>query len=112
MLKWTFCYNYQALDKTTEYEYNEIGNITKVTTNGNNVNFGYSDTTNPDRLTSYHGNTIGYNDIGYVTSYDGYTYNWNKGKLASISKGNFATGLTKYSFNYNGLGQRISKSYT
>ena len=100
----------QTLDKTTEYEYNGIGNIVSVTKNGAITMFGY-DTTNPDRLTSYKNKAITYNANGGVSSYDGYNYAWNKGKLASISKGNFATGLTNYSFNYNGLGQRISKSY-
>jgi YD repeat-containing protein len=48
-----------GLDKTSQYEYNEIGNISSVTTNGTTVNFGYTNSSHPDRLTSYNGKTMG-----------------------------------------------------
>ena len=83
--------------------------------------FTYGDAQNPDRLTSYNGKAITYNANGGVASYDGYTYTWNKGKLSSISKvldsspralilPSLLSSKT-YSFDYNGLGQRVSSSY-
>ena len=79
----------------------------------------YSDTTNPDRLTSYGSKAITYNTNGGVASYDGWDYTWNKGKLSRISK-TLGTRAIKpsfspsksYTFNYNGQGQRISAGYS
>ena len=112
-----------ALDKTTEYVYNGIGNIMSVTTRtgnsaGSTKTFDY-DEAHPDRLTSYNGKTITYNGNGGVDSYDGWNYSWSKGKLSSISKTSNARALkpnlspTKtYSFTYNALGQRVTSSYS
>ena len=112
-----------ALDKTTEYVYNGIGNIMSVTTRtgnsaGSTKTFGY-DEAHPDRLASYNGKTITYNANGGVDSYDGWNYSWSKGKLSSISKTSNARALkpnlspTKtYSFTYNALGQRVTSSYS
>ena len=112
-----------ALDKTIEYEYNtSTGNLDSVTNNGTVTTFGYTDVAHPDRLTSYNGKAITYNDNGGVASYDGWDYTWTKGKLSRIKKnmGNssraiigpsFAPSKT-YTFGYNGLGQRISQNYS
>ena len=79
----------------------------------------YSDTTNPDRLTSYGSKAITYNTNGDVASYDGWDYTWNKGKLSKISK-TLGTRALKpslspsksYTFTYNGQGQRTSVGYS
>ena len=109
-----------ALDKTTEYVYNGIGNIESVTSGGNTINFGYTDTAHPDRLTSYNNKAITYNANGGVASYNGWNYNWNnRGKLASITTTSNARALKPilsssktYSFTYNALGQRTTSNYT
>ena len=115
--------NNNTLDKTIEYEYNtSTGNLDSVTNNGTVTTFGYTDVAHPDRLTSYNGKAITYNDNGGVASYDGWDYTWTKGKLSRIKKnmGNssraiigpsFAPSKT-YTFDYNGLGQRISQNYS
>ena len=99
--------------------YNGLGNIERVTSNGNVINFGYTDNTNPDRLTSYNGKSITYNLNGEVASYDGWNYSWNKGKLSSITTTSNARALKPtlsssktYSFAYNALGQRITSTYS
>ena len=104
-----------TLDKTFQYVYNGIGNIESVTSNGNTINFGYTD----DRLTSYDGKSITYNLNGEVASYDGWNYSWNKGKLSSITTTSNARALKPtlsssktYSFAYNALGQRITSTYS
>ena len=99
------------LDKTIEYGYNGIGNIASVTKNGVTTTFGY-DTNNPDRLISYNGKTIGYDTMGRVSSYDGYSYSWANGKLSRRFKGNIRTGSTNYSYSYNANGQRIGAGYS
>ena len=112
-----------ALDKTIEYEYNtSTGNLDSVTNNGTVTTFGYTDVAHPDRLTSYNGKAITYNDNGGVASYDGWDYTWTKGKLSRIKKnmGNSSRAIIgpglapskTYTFGYNGLGQRISQNYS
>ena len=114
----------ETIDKTIEYVYNNsTGNLTGVTTNGTTVQLGYTDTTHPDRLTSYNGKAITYNSNGGVASYDGWNYNWNnQGKLSSITTTSNARAVTikpslpssskTYSFTYNALGQRIASNYS
>ena len=102
--------------------YNEIGNIESVTSGENTINFGYTDTAHPDRLTSYNGKAITYNANGGVATYDGWNYNWNnRGKLASITTTSNARAITikpilssskTYSFTYNALGQRTTSNYS
>ena len=115
--------NNNTLDKTIEYEYNtSTGNLDSVTNNGTVTTFGYTDVAHPDRLTSYNGKAITYNDNGGVASYDGWDYTWTKGKLSRIKKnmGNSSRAIIgpglapskTYTFGYNGLGQRISQNYS
>ena len=109
-----------SLDKTIQYEYNNIGSITKVIKNGAATQFGYSDAA-PDKLISYNGKAITYNSIGAVSSYDGWSYTWSKGKLRSIKKNLGGTSRVidpptfqpskTYSYTYNGRGQRTGLSY-
>jgi RHS repeat-associated protein len=57
-------------------------------------------------LTSFDGKAINYDSIGNRTSYDGYTYTWQRGRqLAGIS----GNGLTA-SYTYNSNGVRTSKT--
>ena len=69
---------------------------------------------------------ITYDNNGCVKTYDGWTYTWNKGKLAALSKNtansaSAASGESRalvigtshnYAFKYNAQGQRIEKKYT
>ena len=110
------------LNKTYQYEYDNIGNIvSKKTYNyttgilGNpsiTKNFSYTNETYKDRLTSYSNKSITYNIVGAVTSYDGDTFTWTSGKLTKITNGNVSIGTNQYTYTYNGLGQRIKKTYT
>lgn len=80
-------------NKTILYSYNDIGNIIKVQeynyttgevgslTKENTYTY---DSTYLDRLIKYNNNSITYDDNGYLKTYNGWTYVWNKGKLALI----------------------------
>ena len=109
--------NNKILDKTYLYEYNSIGNITKVkeyaystsaTPSGtaSTKTFTYGNTTFPDRLTAYNGSSVTYNTMGCATKYNGYTATWTRGKLAKLYKGNNVTGTHSYNHIYNASGQR------
>ncbi|MDR1001889.1 MAG: RHS repeat-associated core domain-containing protein [Oscillospiraceae bacterium] len=66
----------------------------------------YGDSNWKDKLTSYDGKAITYDSIGNRTSYDGYTYTWQRGRqLAGIS----GNGLTA-SYTYDADGIRTSKT--
>lgn len=103
---------------TEVYNYDNGGNITRVTTypltwgslDGvtatSTVNYTYGDTNWKDKLTSYKGQTITYDEIGNPLSYRGYTLTWKNGRqLASLS-GNGLT--TSYTYDVDGL--RTSKT--
>ncbi len=107
-LEWETNY---ILDKTFQYVYNGIGNLTSVTVNGATTQFGYSDAY-PDRLASYNGKAITYNSLGYPVSYDGKTLTWTRGKLTQVRWGNIKTGTHVYNYTYNAYGQRVSKTYS
>ena len=110
------------LNKTYQYEYDNIGNIVSKKTYNYTTgilgdpsitkNFSYTNETYKDRLTSYSNKSITYNIVGAVTSYDGDTFTWTSGKLTKITNGNVSTGTNQYTYTYNGLGQRIKKTYT
>ena len=59
-----------------------------------------------DQMTQFDDKPITYDEIGNVVSYDGYTYDWEKGRqLSSITD----NGLDM-SFNYNSSGLRTEKT--
>lgn len=112
-----------------EYTYDNKGNITKVeeysfffnsttskfekitdTNNNlhyyNEIEYEYNDSNWGDKLTSYDGQTISYDNIGNPTSYrDGMTMSWMVGRsLSQITKSN-----KTYSFKYNADGLRTEK---
>ena len=113
--------NNKILDKSFQYVYNNIGNIESVKTYAYTSNdtelsgtpiktetFTYS----ADKLTAVNGSSLTYNSNGGVSSYDGYSYTWTRGKLANISKGKPKTGMYNYVFHYNALGQRIDRGFS
>lgn len=122
-------YNYDELnqlyiedDKTnhiyTHYSYDNAGNIVKVlkrnynsygvpTTNISEKTYSYDDTNWKDKLTSYNGEAITYDEMGNPLSYrDGITMTWQNGRhLASLQKGS-----TVVNYKYDSNGMRTQKS--
>ena len=114
--------NNSALNKTYTYEYDSVGNVTSKKTHAYTTAstpgtatattaFSY-DSTYSDRLASFGGKAITYDQQGCPLTYDGKTYTWTRGKLTQISKGNIRTGRELYTFTYNGYGQRTEKIYS
>jgi RHS repeat-associated protein len=108
--------NNQELNKTVTNAYDVGGNITTKTeyaytigtlgTPTKTYTYSYGDTNWKDKLTSYDGKSISYDNIGNPTSYDGWTYTWEAGRqLASAS----TTG-TSISYKYDDNGIRTSKT--
>jgi len=106
----------QILNKTIVYTYDLGGNIlSKVEypyTEGvpenptKTITYTYNDSNWKDKLTSFDGKTITYDEIGNPLSYDGYTFTWEEGRqLKSISK----EGLN-ISYKYNDQGIRTEKT--
>ena len=111
----------QVLSRSYTYTYDSAGNITSrktyLYTTGTlpssptaTETFTYN-STHPDRLSTYAGKAITYDQQGCPLSYNGKTYTWTKGKLTSIVSGNISTGRETMTFNYNGNGQRTKKVY-
>ncbi len=112
-------------NKTILYSYNDIGNIIKVQeynyttgevgslTKENTYTY---DSTYLDRLIKYNNNSITYDDNGCLKTYNGWTYVWNKGKLALIKKSTSTTRAVSrsedYKFQYDAHGRRIEKKYS
>jgi len=70
------------------------------------VAYTYDDSNWKDKLTSYDGKAITYDNTGNPLSYDGYTFTWEEGRqLKSISK----EGLN-ISYKYNDQGIRTEKT--
>ena len=66
------------------------GSTSGAPTRSETINYGYSDTNWTDKMTSYNGQNITYDEIGNPLSYrDGMTMTWQNGRqLASLQKGN------------------------
>ena len=124
--------NNSALSKTYTYEYDNVGNVTNRKTYAYTTGdlpssasttdtLSYS-TTHPDRLTSFGGKAITYNQQGCPLSYDGKTYTWTRGRLTKIVSGvDVSRAITpivpvlsseRWEYKYNGNGQRTQKKYT
>ena len=73
-------------------------------TQGAVISYGYGDTNWSDKLTSYNGQTITYDDSGNPTSYKGDTITWNGRLMTSYTKGN-----RRYEYSYNSDGMRTVK---
>ena len=103
---------------TEVYTYDNGGNILSVTTypltwgslDGvtatKTVNYGYDDTNWRDKLTSYDGQAITYDEIGNPLSYRGYTLTWQNGRQLATLSGNGVT--ASYTYDVDGL--RTSKT--
>ena len=104
--------------KNHYYEYDEAGNILsevtrKINANGIpyggavTVNYEYNDSNWGDKLTSYNGETITYDEIGNPLSYrDGMEMTWLNGrKLTTLQSGN-----DSISYKYDSNGVRTSKT--
>ena len=109
-------------DKTnriyTHYTYDSAGNIIKIlkrnynsygvpTTTISEKTYSYGDTNWKDKLTSYNGEAITYDEMGNPLSYrDGITMTWQNGRqLASLQKGS-----TVVNYKYDSNGMRTQKS--
>ena len=91
-----------------EYTYDNGGNIQSVTKNGSTIKtYGYTDTNWKDKLTSYNGTEITYDEIGNPRKYyDGSVFHWQYGRRLMVVKN--GSNLTRYAYNADGL--RTSKN--
>ena len=104
----TIVYSYDLggnITSTKEYAYQTGAAVTGTPTTTNTYTYG--DSNWKDKLTSYNGNTISYDQIGNPLSYrNGWNFTWQKGRqLASA-----ANGSTSISYTYNNDGYRTSKT--
>ncbi len=99
------------------YGYDTYGNIRSVTqyqistaTLLDTETYGYTNTSWLDRLTSYNGTAITYDNIGNPLSYNNgsaYAFTWQNGReLAAVTKGGVTT-----SYQYGADGLRTQKTY-
>ena len=106
MLNKTIVYSYDAgrnILSKTEYPY------TTSTTFGTAINtiaYTYGDATWKDKLTSYNGNAITYDNAGNTLTYNGYTFSWEAGRQLSAISGNGKN----ISYKYNNYGCRTEKT--
>ena len=101
-------------NKTTTYTYDNAGNILErreyayttgeLGTPTDTVSYTY-DSAWKDKLTSYDGQTITYDEIGNPLSYRGYTLTWQGKRLQNLSGNN-----TTASYTYDEQGVRSSKT--
>ncbi|MEG2018339.1 MAG: hypothetical protein RR128_07775, partial [Clostridium sp.] len=107
VLNKTITYTYDIggnLQRKSVYPYNKANPITLAATS--TINYGYTDGTWKDKLTSYNGKAITYDTIGNPLTYDGTTYTWEMGRqLKSINKGTLAV-----SYKYDDGGIRTEKT--
>ena len=125
--------NNSALNKTYTYVYDSVGNVTSKKTHAYTTAstpgtatattaFSY-DLTHPDRLTSFGGKAITYDQQGCPLTYDGKTYTWTRGKLTKVATGGATlnpgikaivtpVSSESWTYTYNGNGQRTEKGYS
>ena len=117
--------NNEALDKTLVYEYNNIGNVTKVkeydftlNTTPTGVlrerNYSY-DSASPDKLAAVNGNAIQYNSLGCPVRCGDKVLVWDKGRLMRVYDDvdtSFGYSAEDVRFTYDGQGRRLTKTYT
>ena len=88
----------------TEYLYTTDETVTGEPVSS--VNYVYSDAEWKDKLTSYNGQTISYDEIGNPISYrDGISFTWHGQRLKSLT-----AGTTYASYTYDENGKRLSKT--
>lgn len=101
--------------KTVTYSYDGYGNITSKTeyaftlgelgTVVDTISYAYNDTVWKDKLTSYDGQSISYDQIGNPTNYMGADMTWFGRQMMSYSKNG-----TSISYTYDADGLRTSKT--
>lgn len=105
----------EVLNKTIVYSYDDGGNIkskkeysysTGIPTTETSVNSYTYDSNWKDKLISYNGKAITYDEIGNPKTYNNYTYTWERGRALKSISGN---GLSA-SYKYNDEGIRIEKT--
>ncbi|SHJ09847.1 RHS repeat-associated core domain-containing protein [Clostridium amylolyticum] len=105
----------EVLNKTIVYSFDDGGNIkskkeysysTGIPTTETSVNSYTYDSNWKDKLTSYNGKAITYDEIGNPKTYNNYTYTWERGRALKSISGN---GLSA-SYKYNDEGIRIEKT--
>ncbi len=106
----------QVLNKTITYSYDVGGNITNkveypyttgaLGTATKTIPYSYGDGNWKDKLTSYDGKSITYDQIGNPLTYNGFTYGWEMGRqLKSVSGNNL-----NIEYKYNDVGVRTEKT--
>lgn len=94
---------------SVEYAYDSRGNITsRKKYSGENLvanhSFGYGEAAWEDKLTSYNNQSISYDELGNPTSYMGATLTWRGRELVKYEKGN-----KEISYSYDVDGMRYRK---
>ena len=108
----------ETAQRTTAYAYDSRGNMLsrqnyayispETEINGvplNTVSFAYDNSAWADQLTSFGGKAIAYDVSGNPLSWDGWSYVWRGGELASVSK----NGVSAV-YRYNAQGVRTQKT--
>ena len=95
---------------TYNYTYDTYGNIrSKTTTSATTANFTYGTSGWLDKLLSYNGNSLSYDDIGNPTVWhDGSAFTWTNGKQLTAAT---AADGTVLSYSYNADGLRLTKVF-
>ncbi|MEQ2441833.1 hypothetical protein WMO26_13430, partial [Solibaculum sp. CLA-JM-H44] len=99
---WAYGYTYDVLKKSVyDLTVDDEGTIVD-----HEIVYGYTDANWKDKLTSYNGQTITYDEIGNPLTYrDGMAFTWQHGReLASFSKAG-----TNAAYRYNDSGIRVKK---
>lgn len=102
----TIVYNYDVggnITSKTEYEYNASQKLGKEI---KTYNYVYGDPNWKDKLTSFDGKEITYDQIGNPLTYDGYNFTWEHGRRLKSIKGN----NKNISYKYNDSGIRTEKN--
>jgi RHS repeat-associated protein len=95
---------YGSAGTTIQYAYDALGNRTSVTNNGVGTTYSYN--TEKNRLTAVGGASYQYDAAGNLISDGAKTYTWdNANQLKQVQ-----AGANTYSFTYDALGRRVSKT--
>jgi RHS repeat-associated protein len=102
---WTYAYDAGG-NMTVKNLYEHCYGDNDLTDNTVVDSFAYGyDATWKDKLTSYDGNAITYDEIGNPLTYDGWTYTWEAGRQLK----QMSDGTTTVQFKYNNAGLRTQK---
>lgn len=111
-------YHWDGISYSMLYNYDEGGNLTSkvkyayvaddgaVGTPLETINYEYGDTNWKDKLTSYNGNSITYDEIGNPKNDGKWTYSWTQGRQLQ----QMTDGTTTINYKYNDSGIRTEKN--